>query len=66
MKKNNLLLFFVVLLLGAGIVACSDDFLEAPPQGALDAGTLANEQGADAAVISAYSMLDGWAESWGS
>ncbi len=65
MKKNNFYLFFAVLLLGVGIVACSDDFLDAPPQGALDSGTLANEAGADAALISAYSMLDGWAESWG-
>lgn len=65
MKKNNLLILFVVAVLGAGIVACSEEFLEAPAQGALDAGTLANEAGADAAVISAYSLLDGWAESWG-
>ena len=66
MKKNNLFILFAVALLGIGIVACSEEFLEAPPQGALDAGTLANEAGADAAVISAYSLLDGWAESWGS
>ena len=66
MKKNNFLLFFAVALLGMGIVACSDEFLDAPPQGALDGGTLANEAGVDAAIISAYSMLDGWAESWGS
>ena len=66
MKKNNLLILFMAALLGMGIAACSEEFLEAPPQGALDAGTLANEAGADAAVISAYSMLDGWAESWGS
>jgi len=66
MKKNRFILFFAVALLGMGIVACSDEFLDAPPQGALDAGTLANEAGVDAAIISAYSMLDGWAESWGS
>lgn len=65
MKKNRFILFFAVALLGMGIVACSDEFLDAPPQGALDAGTLANEAGADAAVISAYSVLDGWAETWG-
>ena len=56
---------FAVMLLAGGFIACSEDFLDAPAQGALDAGTLANEAGADAAVISAYSMLDGWANSWG-
>ena len=66
MKKNNLFLLFAIALFAVGFVACSEDFLDAPAQGALDAGTLANEAGADAAVISAYSMLDGWAESWGS
>ncbi len=66
MKKFNLYLFLAFAVLGVGLAACSDEFLNAPPQGALDAGTLANEAGVDAAIISAYSMLDGWAESWGS
>jgi len=56
---------FALALIAFGFAACSEEFLNAPAQGALDGGTLANEAGADAAVISAYSMLDGWAESWG-
>ena len=66
MKKNkNFIILFVFIILGAGFYSCSDEFLNAPPQGALDGGTLANSAGVDAAVISAYSMLDGWADSWG-
>ncbi len=65
MKKNKLFVLLAFAVFGATFYACSDDFLEAPAQGALDAGTLANEAGADAAIISAYSLLDGWAESWG-
>ena len=66
MKKNKFLSSFSALLC-AGLLffSCSDDFLNAPPQGALDAGTLANEAGVDASLISAYSLLDGWANSWG-
>jgi len=66
MKNRNLYILLVGFLIGSvGFMACSEDFLDAPAQGALDAGTLANADGADAAVISAYSMLDGWANSWG-
>ncbi|NNE26953.1 MAG: RagB/SusD family nutrient uptake outer membrane protein, partial [Saprospiraceae bacterium] len=67
MKKNKFLMGFAGLAFASMLLlACSEDFLNAPPQGALDAGTLGNEVGVDAALISAYSMLDGWAESWGS
>lgn len=45
--------------------ACSEDFLNAPPQGALDEGTLSNKAGVEASLISAYSVLDGWANTWG-
>ncbi len=66
MKNNRILLGFTAIVFASMLLfACSDDFLNAPPQGALDAGTLGNETGVDAALISAYSMLDGWAESWG-
>ncbi len=65
MRNKLLLKLSLLLFCGMAIIACSEDFLDAPAQGALDAGTLANEAGADAAVISAYSMLDGWADSWG-
>ncbi len=66
MKNKNLLIILVLIIGGTLFYSCSEDFLNAPPQGSLDAGTLANEAGVDAALISAYSLLDGWAESWGS
>lgn len=45
-------------------VACSESFLDAPPQSSLDENTLAGPEGVDAALISAYSMLDGWNGDW--
>lgn len=54
------------VVLGALLIfSCSDDFLNAPAQASLDGGTLANEAGVQAALISAYSMLDGWNADWG-
>ncbi len=53
------------LALTAVLVACSEEFLNIAPQAALDEGTLANEAGVEAALISAYSMLDGWNHDWG-
>lgn len=49
------------------LVACSEDFLDRPAQGNLDATTLANQMGVEANLISSYSLLDGWATSgnWG-
>ena len=49
------------------LVACSEDFLDKPAQGNLDANTLANAAGVEANLISAYSLLDGWAAygNWG-
>ncbi len=47
------------------IFACSKDFLNAPAQASLDEGTLANQAGVEAALIAAYSMLDGWNNDWG-
>ena len=53
------------LMMGVVIYSCSEDFLEAPAQASLDEGTLANQDGVEAALISAYSMLDGWNNDWG-
>ena len=55
--KNSII---TILFLGATIVACSDEFLEAPAQASLDEGTLANDAGVEASLIGTYSMLDGW------
>ena len=44
---------------------CSDDFLETAPQGSLNEQSLADENGINLALVSAYARLDGWAEDWG-
>jgi starch-binding outer membrane protein, SusD/RagB family len=48
----------VVLISGIFIYGC-EDFLMQPPQGSLDANTLANADGVDATLIAAYRTLDG-------
>ncbi|WNJ19686.1 RagB/SusD family nutrient uptake outer membrane protein [Pontibacter sp. G13] len=63
--KKLFLYISAAAVMGAAVVGCSSDFLNAPPQGALDEGTLANEAGVNASLISAYSMLDGWNDDWG-
>ncbi len=52
------------LVLAIGIYGCSDSFLEVPPQNGLNQATLGSPAGLDAALISAYSMLDGWNADW--
>ena len=44
---------------------CSEDFLETNPQGTLNSQSLADENGINLALVSAYSRLDGWASDWG-
>lgn len=51
-----------ILFFSFFFVTCSDDFLEVRPSGTLDKFTLANEQGIEALLIGAYSMLDGVSE----
>ncbi|MBC7893457.1 MAG: RagB/SusD family nutrient uptake outer membrane protein, partial [Sphingobacteriaceae bacterium] len=64
--KTKKILFGIgaTLGLGAGLVACKDSFLSQQPQGALSEVALQNEKGVYAALIGAYSMLDGWAGDW--
>ena len=45
--------------------ACSEDFLELNPQGALDGSALQSPAGIEASLVSAYSLLDGWNGQWG-
>ncbi len=49
------------------LFACKDEFLDAPPQAALDSGTLGNEFGVESSLIAAYSLLDGYGNfgGWG-
>ena len=61
--KRNITITTSVLLLGTAI-ACKDTFLEKKPYGAVTFETLSQSQtGADAILISAYSLLDGFS-SW--
>ena len=64
MKNWIIRLAFGLCLVGL-FFACDEDFLNAPPQGALDEGTLSNKDGVEASLISAYSILDGWGSTWG-
>ena len=57
--------FIFIAVLGVITFACSGDFLELNPQGALDGSALQSPDGIEASLISAYSMLDGWNGQWG-
>jgi hypothetical protein len=63
MKKNHILLIIIIAVLGI-VGACKEDFLNITPKGALDASVLGNEEGIDALLIGAYSMLDGIGAGW--
>jgi hypothetical protein len=65
MKKNHILIIITIAVLGI-VGACKEDFLNITPNGALDASVLGNEQGVDALLVGAYSMLDGisWSFGW--
>jgi hypothetical protein len=66
MKKINLKLIYISFILGIfTIIACSDEFLNTPPQGALDGSVLSTSRaGVDATVIAAYKSLIGWTANW--
>jgi len=63
--KNIMLKFLGLFAAATMLFACSEEFLTQAPQGSLNEATLANEVGVNASLISAYSVLDGWAETWG-
>ena len=63
--KKTIKLIFLLTIPAMVWLACSEEFLNFPAQGSLDEGTLANNDGVEAALISAYSMLDGWNNDWG-
>lgn len=62
MKKYNFyykMVAAVLLVISVVLYGCDDSFLETQSQGQLTEGQLANEQGVEALLISAYAMLDG-------
>jgi hypothetical protein len=60
MKKRYIIVVIFLTLLGTW--NCRQDFLNVPPAGSLDQTLLQSENGVEALLIGAYSMLDGWAE----
>lgn len=64
--KKILFLVLITITLGGAFYACQESFLDRPPLGGLDETTLANSKGVEAVLIGAYSLLDGWAQGWGS
>lgn len=58
----------LIVLVAASVYGCKD-FLVTPPQGSLEAENLANQDGVEASLISAYRLLGGWTNSlaagWG-
>jgi starch-binding outer membrane protein, SusD/RagB family len=63
--NRSLLIKIIIVTAIVGNYSCKDEFLEVPPQNSLNLVTLGNEQGINASLISAYSMLDGWNADWG-
>jgi len=63
--KKIMFRFLGIFVAATLLVACSEEFLTQPPQGSLNEETLGNEAGVNASLISAYSILDGWGETWG-
>jgi hypothetical protein len=59
MKKKYIILIMFLTLMGTW--TCKQDFLNVPPAGSLDQTLLQSENGVEALLIGAYSMLDGWA-----
>ncbi|RMG25632.1 MAG: RagB/SusD family nutrient uptake outer membrane protein [Bacteroidetes bacterium] len=67
MMNYRYLLWSMLLLL----IACREDFLDQPPQGVLSEQALATEEGLQALLIGAYSVLNGYVDermgpAWGS
>jgi hypothetical protein len=64
MKKNNILLIVVLAVFGI-LYSCSEAFLDIKPKGSLDQTVLSSENGVEALLIGAYSMLDGVSSQFG-
>ena len=56
----------LLLVLAFALWTCNEDeFLNTQPQGSLSSSNLTGEEGINAALVSAYSRVDGWAADWG-
>ena len=63
--KKNIAMKKITIICGAIFLSilsgCSDSFLEVKPKAALSNSALQNNKGANALLVGAYSLLDGWA-----
>lgn len=65
MKNKFLNSLLIASIMGFMVFSCSEDFLDTPPQGTLDQGTLASGvAGVETSLISAYKSLHGWTADW--
>lgn len=55
-------IMLTAILASSLLVSCEEDFLDGPAQGVLSEAVLTNQEGVEAALVAAYSMLDGWAQ----
>lgn len=58
--RTFFLISMILIFSGVVIYSCSDEFLDIAPQNALSQSNLTDVEGIDAALLSAYAMLDGW------
>jgi hypothetical protein len=63
--KNRNLLIIVIIAAFAFLNSCKDTFLEVNPKGSLAETTLASEDGVEALLIGAYSLIDGVSDQFG-
>jgi hypothetical protein len=63
--KNKIKIPAILAIFLTMLFACSEDFLDRPAQGNLDAVTLANQAGVEGNLISCYAYLDGQSTSGG-
>jgi len=64
MKRNHILLILILVVFGI-FDSCKKDFLDVRPKGILDQNVLATEDGINALLVGAYSMLDGVSSQFG-
>jgi hypothetical protein len=60
MKNRNILIIAIIAAF-TFLNSCKDSFLEITPKGSLDEATLGSEDGINALLVGAYSLLDGTA-----
>jgi hypothetical protein len=63
--KRIIIFSFLVIASGYVFFSCSKSFLNNQPNGTLNQDVLANQKGVEALLIGAYSLLDGYQDTYG-